>query len=120
MMRALWPQAKEYDFPDEVVFVWERDDGRLGGIASVSVREWVEGCTSEPVPNIEGWWIDSDLQRKVVGRALLAAIEDWARNQGFMELGSDAEQENAGSIATHVGLGFEPTDRLQSFRKQLR
>lgn len=119
MMRQLWPDAGEYDFSDEVVYVWERPEGELGGFASVSIRPWAEGCVSEPVPYIEGWWVAPDLRQKGVGRALFAAIEAWCLQHGHVELGSDAEPANAVSFQAHVALGFEPTLRLQFFRKRL-
>ena len=119
MMKALWPKAGEYDFSDERVFVWARSEGGLGGFVSVSIRPWAEGCDSEPCPYIEGWWVAPDLRRKGVGRLLFTAVEDWARGQGFVELGSDTEIENTASVTAHQALGFEPTERLQYFRKRL-
>ena len=119
MMRALWPGGDEYDFSDEHVFVWERPDGALGGFVSFSLRPWAEGCTAMPVPYIEGWWVEPDLRRSGVGRALFAAVEQWCRENGFHELGSDVELRNDVSLQAHAALGFEPTLRLQFFRKDL-
>jgi len=119
MMRQLWPESGEYDFSDEVVFVWERIDGTLGGFASVSVRPWAEGCESEPVPYVEGWWVAPDLRRQGIGRSLFAAIENWCRARGYTELGSDAECDNEVSHRAHVALGFEPTLSVQFFRKRV-
>jgi hypothetical protein len=50
MMRDLWPDADDYDFRDETVFVWERSSGGLGGFISFSLRPWAEGCDCTPVP----------------------------------------------------------------------
>jgi len=119
MMRALWPTSTEYDFGDETVFVWEREEGGLGGFASFSLRPWAEGCDSAPVPYIEGWWVAHDLRRSSIGRALLSAVEQWCRDHGYKELGSDVELDNTVSLDAHAALGFEPTLRLQFFRKRL-
>lgn len=119
MMRALWPDAGDYDFGDETVFVWERSEGSLGGFASFSLRPWAEGCSGMPVPYVEGWWVAPDLRRSGVGRALIDAIEQWCRENGYVELGSDVELDNAPSLAAHAALGFEPTLRLQFFRKRV-
>src|SRR5262252_3572029 len=89
MMRALWPDAGDYDFGDETVFVWERADGQLAGFASFSLRPWAEGCSSMPIPYVEGWWVAPDLRRSGVGRALFGAIEQWCLDNGYTELGSD-------------------------------
>ncbi|MEW5979743.1 MAG: GNAT family N-acetyltransferase [Acidobacteriota bacterium] len=119
MMRVLWPDVRDYDFNCETVYLWQRPDGSLGGFASFSLRPWAEGCDSAPVPYIEGWWVAPDLRQQGVGRELVAAIELWCREQGYTEVGSDAETANAVSIQAHGALGFEPTLQLQFFRKRL-
>jgi len=119
MMRALWPTATDYDFSDEQVFVWEREGGGLGGFVSFSLRPWAEGCEATPVPYVEGWWVAPDLRQTGIGRALVAAVEDWCRTHGYRELGSDVELENEGSLRAHAALGFVPTLQLQFFRKAL-
>lgn len=119
MMRTLWPGGDNYDFSDETVFVWDRGDGGLGGFVSFSLRPWAEGCESTPVPYVEGWWVAPDLRRTGVGRALVAAVERWSRDAGYDELGSDVELDNAVSLRAHAALGFEPTLRVQFFRKRL-
>lgn len=119
MMRALWPGGDSYDFPGETVLVWERDTGELGGFISFSLRPWADGCDSSPVPYVEGWWVAPELRRTGVGRALVAAVEHWCRENGYRELGSDVELDNDASLRAHAALGFEPTVRVQFFRKRL-
>ena len=119
MMRTLWPGGDTYDFSDETVLVWEREGGGLGGFIPFSLRPWAEGCDSSPVPYIEGWWVAPDLRRGGVGRALVRAVETWAIEQGYRELGSDVELDNDISLRAHAALGFEPTLRVQFFRKRL-
>ena len=121
MMHALWPNPDPYDFSDESVFVWQRDDASdLGGFVSFSIRSWAEGCESSPVPYVEGWWVAPDLRGSGVGRALIAAVERWCLENGYRELGSDVELDNEASLHAHTALGFEPTLRLQFLRKRLR
>lgn len=119
MMRTLWPGGDRYDFSDETVFVWARNEGALGGFISFSLRPWAEGCESTPVPYIEGWWVAPDLRQRGVGRMLVAAVEEWCRGEGYVELGSDVELDNTVSLQAHAALGFEPTLRVQYFRKRL-
>jgi aminoglycoside 6'-N-acetyltransferase I len=119
MMRKVWPEAEEYDFSDETTFVWEREAGGLGAFVSLSVRPWAEGCDASPVPYIEGWWVAPDVRGRGVGRALVEAVEQWCREQGHEELGSDVEVTNQASLDAHASLGFEPTVRVQYFRKRL-
>jgi aminoglycoside 6'-N-acetyltransferase I len=120
MMTALWPDF-DGNFGGERVMVWDRGDGGgLGGFVAYGVRAYGEGCDTAPVPWIEGWWVAPDLRRTGVGRALIAAVEAWAREAGYAELGSDALLENEVSLTAHAAIGFEPTERLQYFRKRLR
>ncbi len=120
MMSALCPAETKYDFTDEKVFVWERETGGLGGFISLAIRPWAEGCVSVPVPYVEGWWVAPDLRQSGVGRALMDQAECWCRDNGYDELGSDAELHNEISQRAHIAFGFKPTLRLQFFRKDLR
>ncbi len=121
MMMALWSDF-DGDTGGEHVLVWDRGDGGpLGGFVAYAVRAHGEGCdASGPVPWIEGWWVAPELRRAGIGRALIAAVEAWARAAGFVELGSDVEVDNTGSLDAHAALGFEPTERIQYFHKHLR
>jgi aminoglycoside 6'-N-acetyltransferase I len=119
LARSLWPDAAPYKFRGEHVFVWERASGTLGGFASISIRARVDGSDSEPCPHVEGWYVEPDLRRSGVGRALLAAIETWCRAQGFSEFTSDTEIANEISIRAHAAVGFEPTEQIQYFKKTI-
>lgn len=119
LAHQLWPDEPLYDFQGEHVFVWERDNGSLAGFASVSVRPWVDGSESEPCPHVEAWFVEADLRRRGVGRALILAIEDWCRERGFTELTSDTGLDNDVSLRAHSAIGFNPTERIQYFQKSL-
>jgi len=119
LLRRLWSDSGDYDFAGETVFVWDRGDGVVGGFVSVSIRPWAEGCASEPVAYIEGWFVDEDLRRRGAGAELLEAAENWARERGFTEIGSDAEFDNDISVIAHLQLGYRRTTRLQFFKKDL-
>lgn len=116
----LWPDDDDDDVgADETVWVWVEPNEAVGGFVTASIRPWADGCESSPVPYVEGWFVREHLRRRGVGRALVAAVEEWARAQGFTELGSDALLENVVSIEAHQRLGFDATSRLQCFSKQL-
>ena len=129
MRHALWPDADApgleeearamLDGGREVAFVAERD-GALLGMAEASLRhEYVNGTGSSPVGFLEGWYVVPEWRSRGIGRALVAAVEDWARAHGCAELASDAALENSGSLAAHAGCGFEETERVVYFRKAL-
>jgi len=129
MRAALWPDedpsqlGSELDefllSADDVAFVAEREAGRLCGFAEASVRRYANGVDESPCAFLEGWWVDEDARRTGVGRALLYAVEEWARARGFTELGSDALLDNTLSHAVHQALGFEERERVVYFRKFL-
>src|SRR5262245_55444312 len=106
MRRLLWPDDDGADYAGQTTLVWEQD-GSLGGFVIYSFRPWADGCDGQPVPYVEGWFVREHLRRRGIGRALVAAVEEIARANGFDELGSDALVENRVSLAAHRRLGFE-------------
>jgi aminoglycoside 6'-N-acetyltransferase I len=133
MRAALWPDEDAEELaselepfladPTQVAFVAVRDDdgsgGGLCGFAEASIRRYANSNDESPCAFLEGWWVDEDLRERGVGRALVAAVEDWARAQGFSELGSDALLDNTLSHKAHRALGFEERERVIYFRKWL-
>ena len=105
--------------PDAAVLVAERGDGSPCGFVEVGTRPYAEGCVTSPVPYVEAWFVDADVRRTGVGRALLEAAEAWARAAGYAEIASDALLENVVSHEAHVRSGYEEVCRLVTFRKNL-
>jgi molybdopterin synthase catalytic subunit/RimJ/RimL family protein N-acetyltransferase len=134
MRAALWPECPSADHAREIddqlsgrasacvptaVLVAERPGGgRLCGFVELSVKP-LDGFETHPVTYIEGWYVDEDVRRAGVGRALVAAAETWARQQGCAEIGSGCDVTNRVSHAAHLAVGFEPIDDLIFFRKRL-
>jgi aminoglycoside 6'-N-acetyltransferase I len=129
LRRALWPdspideQLAEMKTirqdPHQLVFVLERQDGRLGGFVEANLRSDADGCSTHPVGYIEAWYIDPDLRRLGFGRRLVAAAEAWAVEMGCREMASDAELWNQVSLKAHLALGYEEVGRVIQFRKAL-
>lgn len=101
------------------VLVSERENGRLRGFVEVRIRQYAEGCDTDRVGYVEGWWVDKDCRLAGVGRALVAAAEDWARAQGCTEMASDAVITNDGSLQAHERLGYIEQERIVCFKKML-
>jgi aminoglycoside 6'-N-acetyltransferase I len=90
------------------------------GMAEVSIRhDHVEGTTAAPVPYLEGWFVAEEYRNRGVGRQLLKFVDDWAVHNGYAELASDAELDNALSIELHGRLGFREVGRSVHFVKTL-
>ena len=125
MREALWPDCSDADNDvwlarrDTATFLALRDDGSLCGFVEVGSRPYAEGCDSSPVGYIEGWWVDADMRKRGVGRALLAAAETWAREMGYTEMASDALLDNHVSHAAHGRCGYAEVERIVTFRKPL-
>jgi len=58
-------------------------------------------------------------RRDGVAKALLAHLESVARSAGHREFGSDVLLDNQSSIEMHESLGFEETERVVYFRKEI-
>ncbi len=94
-------------------------DGSFAGFAEVSIRDYANGCTVQPVPFLEGIWVNPEYRQQEIGRKFIAEIERDLVTQSFNELCSDAHIENDISHHAHNRWGFEETDRVVYFRKPL-
>ena len=127
MRRRLWPDADADELESELagldpalLNLVAEEEGRLIGFAEASVRSAAEGGPPGPAAYLEGIWVEPERRRRGVARALLAAVEGWARRRGLAWLGSDALLDNALSHRWHSGAGFAEVERLVVFGKPLR
>ena len=104
--------------PPLIVFVAEVDKV-LAGFIELGLRSVAEGCSSSPVPYVEGWYVEAASRRHGIGGALMHAAESWCRELGYREFGSDALADNHLSRIAHAALGFEEVETLVVFRKAL-
>ena len=93
--------------------------GGVVGFVELSVRGYAAGCDSDRVGYLEGWYVTPAWRRRGIGRALLQGGEQWAREQGCREFGSDTLLDNAASQAAHRALGFTEAERVVCYRKPL-
>lgn len=131
MRQALWPgepgeHAGEIDrfFKGELheplaVLLAFDESGDALGFVELSIRNYAEGCSTNHVAYLEGWYVEPHARRRGVGRALVKAAEHWGRAQGCTEFGSDALIDNDVSASAHRALGFEEAERIRCFRKDL-
>lgn len=132
MRSALWPGGGDggthaddinrllADADDTVNLIARDGSGHAVGFAEASLRrDYVNGCETTPVAFLEGIYVVPEARGRGVAKALVAAVEDWARASGVSELGSDAAPDNMASLKMHHALGFEETQRVVFFRKLL-
>lgn len=129
---ALWPEGSADEHRRELadffsgssrqaleVLVAEDAEGQLIGFCELSIRPCAEGCSTDNVGYLEGWYVIPSARREGVGRALVEASEAWARAQGCVEVASDAEADNHVGAAAHRRLGFAEVGLIRCFRKIL-
>lgn len=130
MREALWPDPSD-NHPSEIeAFFAGRlrmplqvllavEDSAVLGFVELSIRAYAEGCQTDRVAFLEGWYVVPEARRRGIGRALVEASLDWGRAQGCTEFGSDAVVDNITSQAAHKALGFEEVVQIRCFRKDL-
>jgi aminoglycoside 6'-N-acetyltransferase I len=103
--------------PDAVLVA--EQDGAIVGFAELSIRSHAEGCDAGQIAYLEGWFVDANARRRGVGRALIAAAEEWGRASGCTEFASDTQADNLDGAAAHKALGLEQWEVIRCFRKDL-
>ena len=132
---ALWPESSAEKHAKELLgildgkgfgtmplteIVAEESTGALVGFLEVGLRSHADGCdVSRAVGYVEGWYVAESYRKQGIGRKLMAAAEDWTRQQGCAEMASDALLGNDLSELAHEALGFAVVDRCIRFRKTL-
>ena len=132
LRRALWDEGTESEHASDIaafftgrsreplaVLVAEDGQGSGLGFIELSIRPYAEGCASDRVAYVEGWYVIPEARRGGVGRALIQAAEDWGRSIGCTEFASDADLTNNVSAAAHRALGFIEVGQVRCFRKNL-
>jgi aminoglycoside 6'-N-acetyltransferase I len=129
MRRALWDDCPDDEHEREIdeilagdseeVLFAERLCGGLCGFLEAAIRSRADGCERHPAGYIEGRYVEPDVRRQGVGRALVEAAEAWARMMGCRQMASDAELLNTVSHQAHGALGYRETGRLVLFKKDL-
>ena len=131
---SLWPQSPVEEHAREIaeilagtarltmpliILVAESGD-RVIGFLEADLRSHADGCDpSRPVGYVEGWYVVEGHRHKGVGKALVVAAENWAREQGCVEMASDTWVDNEVSQRAHHALGYEVVDRCVHYRKPL-
>jgi aminoglycoside 6'-N-acetyltransferase I len=131
MRQALWPEgASDHPFeiasyfagrlrePLQVLLAFD-DAERPVGFVELNIRNSAEGCDTDQIAYLEGWYVVPEARQQGVGRALVQAALQWAREEGCSEIASDTLVDNEISAAAHRALGFTEVVQIRCFRKSL-
>lgn len=130
LRQKLWPdtlvekhlvEMEDYFHHPETmpVFVAVAAGERLVGLLEVEIHSEAEGCTTDKVGYLEGWYVECEWRLQGIGSALIQAAEDWARAQGCTEMASDTDSNYPISPVAHEKLGCQEVTRVIHYRKDL-
>ncbi len=91
--------------PLYAIFIAEGEEGQVIGLLSASQR-WTLWHTG-PCALIEELVVDEGARRRGIGRALIGAVLDWARDQSCSEVEVSTDHDNTEAQAFYQQLGFE-------------
>ena len=113
-------ELRELAGSDEAVCFMKYVDDKPIGFAQCQLRhDYVDGTDSSPVGYLEGIFVSDGYREQGYAAELLSECEKWAKGKGCTEFASDCELDNADSFRFHVSLGFEESNRIICFRKDL-
>lgn len=106
---------------DEPMLCWLAftGNGQPIGMIDARKRNYAEDAPNLVAAYVEDLWVEPAHRGQGVARALLGAVEAWARNAGLDWLGSDTAPDNAASRAFHRAAGFTEIEELVVFGKPL-
>lgn len=126
LAQRIWPNS---DLQEEMEQFLQRDDvfivlaysaEQAIGFAQCQLRyDYVEGTETSPVGYLEGLYVEQQARLQGIAKKLVAACEEWARQQGCTEFASDCELTNEDSLNMHLRLGFTEANRIICFTKKL-
>jgi aminoglycoside 6'-N-acetyltransferase I len=106
--------------PDHHALMALDDNGIVVGFAEATLRrDYVDGCKTSPVVFLEGVYVRPEARLGRVALALANAVAVWGKAEGCTEFASNALLDNIDSHAFHAAIGFEETERVVFFRKEL-
>jgi aminoglycoside 6'-N-acetyltransferase I len=98
-----------------------RDDrGCAIAFMNLSLRsDYVPDATQSPVAYVEGIYVKAEYRNQDVGKTLIQYAEQWACEQGCIELALDALLDNPASHEFYAKVGFREVERVVFFIKSL-
>lgn len=81
--------------------------------------DYVEGSDHSPTGYVEGIYVKPDYRKTGIAQKMLEVGEQWVKQKGCKQIGSDIFLDNQLSYAFHLHSGFREAARLIAFIKDL-
>jgi aminoglycoside 6'-N-acetyltransferase I len=96
------------------------DEGKNIGFAIFSIRvDYVEGARQSPTGYLEGIFVEQTHRKLGIAKKFLEIGEDWCRNMGCSQIGSDTWLTDRSSREFHKKVGFWEEEEVVHFLKNL-
>ena len=129
LSRKLYPNYEDHELRRDLlrftqserqqVFMAKSKESFIGFIMVSARIDYVEGASSSPTGYLEAIFIEAENRGKGFSKQLLQVAENWVKQNGCTEMGSDTWLNHQNSINFHRAMGFEEEDRLVHFIKKL-
>lgn len=104
---ALWRERTRLSAVSDRQAMFVAEEGaRLGGCAGAFLGE-------DGTPSVVSMWVEAAARGRGVGRALLGAVEEWARRLGKRRLVLHIVDSNGRAEAMYARAGFRRTGRTR-------
>jgi aminoglycoside 6'-N-acetyltransferase I len=129
MALDLWPEDNEEILKNVFLKILNADnhkvflfliEEKIAAFVYMSIRtDYVEGSDSSPTGYVEGIYVKPGFRKKGIAKRLLTAGEEWVKQKGCKQIGSDAYNTNTDSYNFHVSSGFKVAAELVAFIKNI-
>lgn len=127
LAKELWPDSDHLneelspllDAKDAAVFLAFYANQAIA-FAQCQLRyDYVEGTASSPVGYLEGIYVKDEFRVLGIGRSLVQACMQWAKEQNCREFASDCQWDNQISQIFHEKIGFTKVNQIVCYVKRL-
>jgi aminoglycoside 6'-N-acetyltransferase I len=106
--------------PHQAGFLVRTENRQAIALMNLSLRsDYVPDATQSPVAYVEGIYVKAEYRKQGIGTALIQYAEQWALEQGCIQLALDALLDNPTSHEFYVKVGFREVERVVFFIKSV-